>query len=92
VQFEVLESAESQPSLERDLEETVVDAITATQIWNTLNPAEREVVFLWAVEGLSASEIADQLGEPRGTVLSRLRRLRMRVTAEYLHRASGGGQ
>lgn len=83
VQFETLPEADAQPALERDMESLMVDEITLQQVWRKLNAAEREVVFLWAAEGLSTSEIALQLGQPRGTVLARLRRLRLRLAQQF---------
>jgi len=66
---------------ERALADMVVDQLTLRQVWAQLSAAERETVFLWAVDGLSATEIALQLGQPRGSVLSRLHRLRQRLRA-----------
>lgn len=48
-----------------------------------LRPEEREVLYLCVVEGYSASEAGELLGKPRNTVLSLLRRGRLRV-AEHL--------
>lgn len=39
-----------------------------------LRPQERELLFLSAVEGMSAAEIARLTGRPRGTILSLLHR------------------
>ncbi len=44
-----------------------------------LRPAEREMLFLSAVEDYSASEIADLTGRPRGTVLSLIHRAKEKV-------------
>ncbi|MBI1336068.1 MAG: sigma-70 family RNA polymerase sigma factor [Phycisphaera sp.] len=41
-----------------------------------LQPDFREVLLLWAVEGLKYREIADVVGVPLGTVMSRLHRAR----------------
>ncbi len=41
-----------------------------------LNPDLRDVLWLWAVEGLKYREIAESLGVPLGTVMSRLHRAR----------------
>lgn len=60
-------------------------------IWQGLTPAERELLHLWAVEGHTAREVADQLGEPRGTVLCRIHRLRRRLEAERQRRAGDAG-
>lgn len=65
------------------LESVVVDAATLARIWRELSPAEREVMYLWAVDGLSATEIALQLGQPRGSVLSRMHRVRQRLQGRF---------
>ena len=44
-----------------------------------LRPAEREALFLCAVEGWTASEVAVRTGRPRGTVLSLIHRGRARL-------------
>ena len=66
---------------ERLLEDLVVLEETVARIWTELNPMEREVLSLWAVEGMTAQEIADQLETPRGTILARIHRLRKKVVA-----------
>ena len=66
---------------EKALADMVIDQVTLRQVWAQLSAAERETVFQWAVDGLSASEIALQMGQPRGSVLSRLHRLRQRLAA-----------
>lgn len=53
-----------------------------------LRPEERTVLFLSAVEGYTAREIADLLGCPRGSVLSLMHRARARVR-EYLRPPEG---
>lgn len=79
--FEPLSDPDKLRGVERDLESMAVDALTLDQAWQELSPLEREALLLWAVEGLSASEIALQVGEPRATILSRLHRLRLRMKA-----------
>lgn len=79
IQFDVLEDVDELEGEERDLESILVDELTLRQVWQLLSAAEREVTFLWAVEDLSSTEIASQLGIPRSTVLSRLRRMRLRI-------------
>lgn len=62
---------EPQPSLER----TVI-AQTTLQAFDRL-PAEQRALLLWvSVEGLSYKEVAEILGVPTGTVMSRLSRAR----------------
>ena len=61
-----------------------------------LEPMERELLFLWAVEGYTAQELADQTGAPRGTVLARLHRLRSKILrhvgTDVRAVGEGGGQ
>jgi RNA polymerase sigma-70 factor, ECF subfamily len=44
-----------------------------------LRPTEREALFLYEVEGYTASEISRLTGQPRGTVLSPMHRARLRL-------------
>ena len=81
VHFDLLEETSQEPDIERQLENTVVDALTLKAVWQTLTCAEREVMFLWAIEGQTAAEIAQQLNLPRATVLSRLHRTKIRLQA-----------
>ncbi|MDZ4099622.1 MAG: sigma-70 family RNA polymerase sigma factor [Methylophilaceae bacterium] len=89
ISFETLGEPDAYASTERDLEAAIVDRLTLEKVWLELTSPEREVVYLWAVDGLSASEIALQLGLPRATVLSRLRRLRLRMGASAGSAAQG---
>ena len=73
---------EEQTTLDMDvrmLEDIVIDEAELDNIWRLLEPLEREILFLWAVEEYSTTEIASQLGIPRGTILSRIHRLRKRL-------------
>ena len=90
VEFDVLEDMESLGDIERELESLVVDELTLKKLWQGLSPSERETVFLWAVEGMSAAEIAAQLNTPRATVLARLRRMRLRLKGQYASLSLGG--
>jgi RNA polymerase sigma-70 factor (ECF subfamily) len=67
---------------ESSLEDVVIASHDLASLWKTLEPVDREVLFYWAVEGLSMREIADKLEISRGTLLSRMHRLRKRLTAE----------
>lgn len=90
IQFDVLEDTDELVSDERDLESLLVDELTLRRVWQLLSAAEREVIFLWAVEDLSTAEIASQLSIPRATVLSRLRRLRLRIEKDVTPAIQGG--
>lgn len=61
------------------LENRMIAAMDLERVWSQLGPLEREVLHLWAVEGLSAKEIAIQTGTPRNTILSRISRTRQRL-------------
>ena len=60
----------------RLLEDIVITEQQLDIVWEQLGIDERETLFFWAVEGMSAREIAQELDIPRGTVLSRIYRLR----------------
>ncbi|MFT6898561.1 MAG: RNA polymerase sigma-70 factor (ECF subfamily) [Paraglaciecola sp.] len=62
-----------------DLERMVISEQTLQQVWELLLPMERELLYLWAVEGLTGQEIATQLNIPQGTILSRIYRLRKKI-------------
>jgi len=90
IQFDVLESSDEIVSDEKDLETLLVDELILKRVWPLLSAAEREVIFLWAVEDLSAAEIAVHLEIPRATVLSRMRRLRLRLLKDTSPLMLGG--
>jgi len=90
IQFDVLEDAAEGMADEQNMEAMLVDELTLRRVWLLLSAAEREVIFLWAIEGLSAAEIASQLDIPRATVLSRMRRLRLRIEKNITPDAQGG--
>ena len=52
-----------------------------TSVLSELRESEREVLFLHAVEGLTASEIGALTERPRGTVLSLLHRTKKKLRA-----------
>jgi len=51
----------------------------------------RDVLLLWAVEGLKYKEIADVVGVPMGTVMSRLYRARTTLSAQLSELAAENG-
>jgi RNA polymerase sigma-70 factor (ECF subfamily) len=67
---------------ESSLEDVVIASHDLESLWPTLEPIDREVLFFWAVEGYSMIEIADKLTISRGTLLSRIHRLRIRLTLQ----------
>lgn len=60
-------------------EDVVIESEQIVDILDGLNPSERELLHLWALEQYTAKEIAEQLDCPRGTVLSRIHRLRQKI-------------
>ncbi len=68
---------------ERTLERVAIASELVEQMFQFLNPAEREVLYLWAIEGMTTAQIAEQLDAPRGTVLSRIYRMRQRLITEF---------
>ena len=48
---------------------------------STLSPQHRQVLLLVGVEGLSYREVAEEVGVPLGTVMSRLARARDQLRA-----------
>ncbi|MGS0675323.1 RNA polymerase sigma factor [Shewanella sp. 0m-4] len=78
VDFEPLD--DNAPALldETCLEEIEIQHDLIEYLFEQLNSAEREVLYLWALEGYSAAEIAEDLGQPRGTILSRLHRIKLK--------------
>jgi len=52
------------------------------QIWTSLSVVEREILYLWAVEGYSTAEVAKHLTMPRNSVLSIVHRMRRRLIAD----------
>lgn len=63
----------------QNLDDMAVTQQTLERIWNVLDPFDRELLHLWAVEEYTAREIAEQFEVARGTILSRIHRLRIRL-------------
>ena len=67
---------------ETPLEDIVVAQVDLEIIWQILDPFEREIMYYWAIEEMTAKEISLETGTPRGTVLSRIHRMRKKIEAE----------
>lgn len=52
-------------------------------LMNKLRPEEREALYLNVVEGFTATEISDQTGSPRGTILSHIHRARQKLAKAF---------
>ena len=76
---EVLEDEKVIQLDSQSLEDIVIEREQVEQIMGMLNVQDRELLFLWAIEGFTIQEIADHLDIPKGTLLSRIHRFRIRI-------------
>lgn len=91
VAFESLDEAAHAVDFDvASLENVVLDRMELEQIWPSLTVIEREILFLWAVEGYSTDEVASQLDRPRNSVLSIIHRMRKRLS-KYVDESRGTG-
>ena len=74
---------------ESSLEDVVIASHDLAVLWKTIEPVDREVLFFWAVEGFSMREISEKLEISRGTLLSRIHRLRKRLSENVNDRQRG---
>lgn len=75
---------------EGTLEDLVIQQKTLEEIWPLFDATDREILYLWAVLGHTAQEIAAEVGSARGTVLSRIHRIRQKVTPTALAKSTEG--
>lgn len=61
------------------IEQLMINEQHIESLMQHLNAAEREVLFLSAVLEYSATEIAKELSQPRGTILSKLFRIKKKL-------------
>ena len=88
-----LDEADKQPLIidPRVLEDIVIAEHEVESIMANLQPLERELLFFWAVEGCTAQEIAERTDSPRGTILSRIHRLREKILNQQARDSAAGG-
>ncbi len=60
------------------LEELHIQRDQLQKIWRQLSPQDRDILYHWAVLGYTTQETSERLNIPKGTLLSRVRRLRQR--------------
>ena len=72
------------------LEAIYINKHTVNNLLASLAPEDREILFLWAVEEYSTREVAEILNMPKGTVLSRIYRLRQKLQAQNSNATAGG--
>lgn len=70
------------------IEQAMVDFDEVAWLLSVLSDRERELLFLWAVEGYTMEEISAHTDTPRATLLSRLHRIRQRLVER--RRVQGG--
>lgn len=61
------------------LESILIKQEEASEIWHELNTSEREIMYLWAILGYSTSEVSNYLDIPKGTIVSKVSRLRKKI-------------
>ena len=72
------------------LETTILDRSELEAVWSEMTLVEREILYLWAVEGYSTAEVAGYLDKPRNSVLSIIHRMRKRLKARFGEARSAG--
>lgn len=61
------------------LEALMIEQDLIEKIWGALKPIERELLYLWALEGYTIDEISELTSTSRGTLLSRIHRVRKKI-------------
>ena len=61
------------------LEETLINEQQVSAFTEQLNTEENELLYYWAVEGYTVQELSDETGKPKGTLLSKLHRIRKKA-------------
>ncbi|ROS05325.1 RNA polymerase sigma-70 factor (ECF subfamily) [Sinobacterium caligoides] len=79
---EALCSVNETHALPHSLEKTMIDQQTLERLWLKLPSADRELLYLWAVEGLTHRQIGQRLQRPIGTVLSQVHRLKKKLSRD----------
>jgi len=64
------------------LDELLITQEEVELILSHLPARDRELLFLWAVEEFTVQEIADLMEVPKGTLLSRLHRIKKKLRAK----------
>lgn len=79
----MIDEEETISLLEPDPEQVVMDEIQLERSWKTLSDQQRELLYLWCILGMSATEISVELALSRGTILSRLHRLQAHLQKSH---------
>ena len=62
------------------LESLTIHQTDAQTVWQLLDSSEREIMYLWSIQGLTTSEVAEYLDTPKGTIVSKVSRLRKKIS------------
>ena len=65
------------------LESLVINDNMAAKVLQYLKPDEREIMYFWAIEGMSTAQVAEQLEIPKGTILSKIYRMREKLQKQF---------
>lgn len=65
------------------LEALIINEDEIDKILQYLDPIDREILYLWSVEGYTTEQLSQLLEMPKGTILSRISRMRVKITSEY---------
>lgn len=77
---EIVTKISDEASLETlSLEDVLIQQSEVESLLGTMSGDERELLFLWAVEEYTLEEISQIKQVPRGTLLSKLHRLKKRI-------------
>jgi RNA polymerase sigma-70 factor (ECF subfamily) len=68
---------------EQGLETQICTTQQVRKIWQELQPTERELLYFWAIEEYTASEMAEHTQTSRNTILSRIHRLRTKLKKRF---------
>ena len=77
------QSAPEEQGTLQDLDQIMIDKQHVELILRDLDYQDRELLYLWAVEGTTMQELSKRTATPRGTLLSRLNRLKKRLQQQY---------
>lgn len=72
------------------LESLMLDRNELELVWSEMTVIEREILYLWAVEGYSTDEVAGHIDRPRNSVLSIIHRMRKRLRERFGDARSSG--
>jgi RNA polymerase sigma-70 factor (ECF subfamily) len=61
------------------MDDVLIDEHDVQRLTEKLSSEENELLYLWAVEEYTTKEIAEIFNQPKGTILSKLHRLKKRI-------------